>query len=157
MVVGGGDGAMFAQQDAETWVRGARTHGYPGDPAGVTYTIRIGHAWQVHPAEQRVGGSEARGRVLCLQGNRIESNDTRVTGGFLYKLGGISYTIRILMYPACILYLACIHQDTSRYIKIQQDTFVSVTLMAIKENVSYLGICILLYDTFRIHLRYIVS
>jgi hypothetical protein len=49
-----------------------------------------------------------------------------------------------------------IHQDTSRYIEIQQDTFVSVTL-AIKENVSYLGICILLYDTFRIHLRYIVS
>jgi len=42
----------------------------------------------------------------------------------------------------------------ARYIKIHQDTFVSVTL-AIKENVSYLGICILLYDTFRIHLEYI--
>jgi len=53
-----------------------------------------------------------------------------VTGGFLYKLGGVSYTIRILMYPACILhvscmYLACIsmcpvqiHQDTLRYNKI---------------------------------------
>jgi hypothetical protein len=47
-----------------------------------------------------------------------------------------------------------IHQDTSRYIKIHQDTCVSVTL-AIIGNVSYLGICILLYDTFRKHSRYI--
>ena len=29
----------------------------------------------------------------------------RVRGGFLYKLGGVSYTIRILMYPACILHV----------------------------------------------------
>jgi len=58
------------------------------------------------------------------------------------------YPDRILMCPVHI------HQDTSRYIKIHQDTFVSVTL-AIIGNVSYLGICILLYDTFRIHLRYI--
>jgi hypothetical protein len=53
-----------------------------------------------------------------------------VTGGFLYKLGVVSYTIRILhvscMYLACILHVfRCvpfidikIHQDTSRYIKI---------------------------------------
>jgi hypothetical protein len=59
------------------------------------------------------------------------------------------------MYRACIMhvsgmYLDVSRQDTSRYIKIQQDTFVSVTL-AIIGNVSYLEICILLYDTFRIH------
>ena len=55
-----------------------------------------------------------------------------VTGGFLYKLGGGSYTIRILMYPACILHVSCMYfdvsrSDTSRYIEIQQDTFVSVS------------------------------
>ena len=44
----------------------------------------------------------------------------RVTGGFLYKLGGGSYTIRILMYPACILHVSCMY--SSRYIKIHQDT-----------------------------------
>jgi hypothetical protein len=65
------------------------------------------------------------------------------------------------MYRACIMHVSCMYfdvsrSDTSRYIEIQQDTFVSVTL-AIKENVSYLGICILLYehyipDTFKIHL-----
>jgi hypothetical protein len=53
VIVGGVDGAIFAQQDAEehrTWV-------YPGDPAaGVTYTVRTGHALQVHPAAQRSGG-----------------------------------------------------------------------------------------------------
>jgi hypothetical protein len=37
------------------------------------------------------------------------------------------------MYPACILHVSCMYfdvsyQDTSRYIKIHQDTFVSVTL-----------------------------
>jgi hypothetical protein len=87
---------------------------------------------------------------------------TGVTWGFLSFLGGVSYRIRILMYfdVSCMYpdrILMCpvhIHQDTSRYIKIHQDTFVSVTL-AIIGNVSYLGICILLYDTFRIHLRYI--
>jgi hypothetical protein len=60
------------------------------------------------------------------------------------------------MYRACIMhvsgmYLDVSRQDTSRYIKIQQDTFVSVTLDIIG-NVSYLEICILLYDT---HLGYI--
>ena len=39
-------------------------------------------------------------------------------------------------------------------VQIHQDTFVSVTL-AIIGNVTYLGICILLYDTFRIQLGYI--
>ena len=29
-----------------------------------------------------------------------------VRGGFLYKLGVVSYTIRILMYPACILHVS---------------------------------------------------
>jgi hypothetical protein len=43
-----------------------------------------------------------------------------VTGGFLYKLGGGSYTIRILMYPACILHVSCMY--SSRYIKIHRDT-----------------------------------
>jgi hypothetical protein len=33
----------------------------------------------------------------------------RVTGGFLYKLGVVSYTIRILMYPACILHVSCMY------------------------------------------------
>ena len=60
------------------------------------------------------------------------------------------------MYRACILhvvfrmYLDVNRSYTSRYIKIHQDTFVSVTLVII-ENVSYLGICIFLYDTFKIH------
>jgi len=94
----------------------------------------------------------------------IEKGSPRggVTWGFLSFLGVVSYRIRILMYfdVSCMYpdrILMCpvhIHQDTSRYIKIHQDTFVSVTL-AIIGNVSYLGICILLYDTFRIHLRYI--
>ena len=30
----------------------------------------------------------------------------RVRGGFLYKLGVVSYTIRILVYPACILHVS---------------------------------------------------
>ena len=76
---------------------------------------------------------------------------TGVTVGFLSFLGVVSYRIRILMYrDVSGLYLDCIltcpvhvHQDTSRYIEIHQDTFVSVTL-AIIGNVSYLGICILL-------------
>jgi len=37
-----------------------------------------------------------------------------VTGGFLYKLGVVSYTIRILMYPACILHVSCMYFDVSR-------------------------------------------
>ena len=61
----------------------------------------------------------------------------------------------------CILHVFRMYLDltrsyTSRYIKIHQDTFVSVTL-AIIGNVSYLGICILLYYTFKTHLRYNVS
>ena len=74
-----------------------------------------------------------------------------VRGGFLSFLGVVSYRIRILMYrDVSGLYLDCIltcpvhvHQDTSRYIEIHQDTFVSVTL-AIIGNVSYQWICILL-------------
>ena len=34
------------------------------------------------------------------------SGRPRVRGGFLYKLGVVSYTIRILMYPACILHVS---------------------------------------------------
>ena len=74
-----------------------------------------------------------------------------MTVGFLSFLGVVSYRIRILMYrDVSGLYLDCIlmcpvhvHQDTSRYIEIHQDTFVSVTL-AIIGNVSYQWICILL-------------
>jgi hypothetical protein len=117
-------------------------------------------ARQARPRQQLDGASTAR--QLDSQGSTRAR--ARVTWGFLSFLGVVSYRIRILMYfDVSCMYLACIsmcpikiHQDTSRYIEIQQDTFVSVTL-AIKENVSYLGICILLYDTFRIHLRYIVS
>jgi hypothetical protein len=60
------------------------------------------------------------------------------------------------MYLTCIVHVSCMYldvsrQDTSRYIEIQQDTFVSVTLATcIIGNVSYLRIRILLYDTFRI-------
>jgi hypothetical protein len=62
----------------------------------------------------------------------LEGCSAGVTGGFLYKLGGVSYTIRILMYPACILHVSGMYfdvsrSDTSRYIEIQQDTFVSVS------------------------------
>jgi len=50
--------------------------------------------------------------------------------------GYISY-----VYIACIMHVSCMYLDVSRsrYIKIHQDTFVSVTL-AIIGNVSYLGI-----------------
>ena len=74
----------------------------------------------------------------------------RVTVLLLSNLGTFVIRIRILcivhvfcMYFECILMCPVhIHQDTSRYIKIHQDTFVSFTL-AIIGNVSYLGICIL--------------
>ena len=36
----------------------------------------------------------------------ILAKDTGVRGGFLYKLGVVSYTIRILVYPACILHVS---------------------------------------------------
>ena len=54
------------------------------------------------------------------------------------------------------MYLACIVHVFSMYLDVcvPSYTFVSVTL-AIIGNVSYLGICILLYDTFKIHLEYI--
>jgi hypothetical protein len=56
----------------------------------------------------------------------------QIGGGFLYN----TYPYVSCMYLACILHVfRCvpfidikIHQDTSRYIKIHQDTFVSVTL-----------------------------
>jgi hypothetical protein len=38
-----------------------------------------------------------------------------VRGGFLYKLGGVSYTIRILMYPACILHVSCMYPKGYMY------------------------------------------
>ncbi len=92
--------------------------------------------------------------------HHLKLSPLRGDGGFLYKLGGFSYTIRILMYPACILHVSCMYSDvsrsnTSRYIKIHRDTtrysFVSVTL-AIKENVSYLGTYV---SFFTIHSGYI--
>ena len=65
----------------------------------------------------------------------------------------IQYVSWCILHVSC-MYPACIHQDTSRYIEIQQDTFVSVTL-AIKRK------CILprdmypslryIQDTFKIH------
>ena len=60
----------------------------------------------------------------------------RVTGGLLSNLGGFVITIRI----PCIVHVSCmyrgrilmcpvhIHQDTSRYIRIQQDTFADTYL-----------------------------
>jgi len=42
--------------------------------------------------------------------------ECRVRGGFLYKyLGGVSYTIRILMYPACILHVSCMYSEGYMY------------------------------------------
>jgi len=75
-------------------------------------------------------------------------------GGFVIEFGGVCYQDTYPMYLTCIVHVSCMYldvsrQDTSRYIEIQQDTFVSVTL-AIIGNVSYLRISILLYDTFRI-------
>ena len=72
--------------------------------------------------------------------------------GFPIRFGGVSYTIRILLYLDISSYLAVyldvsrsytsrytkIHQDTSRYIKIHQDTFVSISL-AIMEMYLTLG------------------
>ena len=87
---------------------------------------------------------------------------------FCYPKGYICYQDTYPMYRACIVHVfrmyldvsrssryIKIHQDTSRYIKIHQDTFVQSFTLAIIGNVSYLGICILLDDTFRIHSRYI--
>ena len=75
-------------------------------------------------------------------------------GGFVIEFGGVCYQDTYPMYLTCIVHVSCMYldvsrQDTSRYIEIQQYTFVSVTL-AIIGNVSYLRISILLYDTFRI-------
>jgi hypothetical protein len=39
------------------------------------------------------------------QGHWLEQQQG-VRGGFLYELGVVSYTIRILMYPACILHVS---------------------------------------------------
>ena len=64
--------------------------------------------------------------------------DLRVTVLLLSNLGTFVIRIRILcivhvfrMYFACILMCPVhIHQDTSRYIKIHQDPFVSFTLLS---------------------------
>ncbi len=101
----------------------------------------------------------------------VSSASRRVTGGFLYKLGVVSYTIRILMYPACILHVSCMYfdvsyQDTSRYIryiKIHQDTFVSCCLWHVscilprgmyppsKIHLGYMSISDTMYLVFQIH------
>jgi hypothetical protein len=81
--------------------------------------------------------------------------------GLLSNLGGFVIRIRILcilhvscMYLACILMCPVhIHQDTSRYFKILQDTFVSVPLANIG-NVSYLANPRDMYPSLR-HLGYI--
>jgi hypothetical protein len=92
-------------------------------------------------------GTETQ-RVAALR------NASSGDGGFVIEFGGVCYQDTYPMYLTCIVHVSCMYldvsrQDTSRYIEIQQDTFVSVTL-AIIGNVSYLRISILLYDTFRI-------
>ena len=80
------------------------------------------------------------------------------TWGLLSNLGGFVIRIRILcilhvscMYFPCILmYMNGSHQDTPRYIKIHQDTFVSISLV-IMEMYLTLGYV----SFFRIHLGYI--
>jgi hypothetical protein len=76
-------------------------------------------------------------------------------GGFVIEFGGVCYQDTYPMYLTCIVHVSCMYldvsrQDTSRYIEIQQDTFVSVTL-AIIGNVSYLRISV---SFFTIHLGY---
>ena len=95
------------------------------------------------------------------------STKTRTTSGgdgtFPILFGYISYRIRIVLYLnvfECILMciLMCpvhIHQDTSRYIKIHQDTFVSISL-AIMEMYLTLGyVSFFKIHPFRIHSRYV--
>ena len=83
-------------------------------------------------------------------------------GGFVIEFGGVCYQDTYPMYLACILhvfrmYLDVIRSYTSRYTKIHQDTsrYICIYLFGYHGNVSYLGICILLYDTFKIHSRYV--
>jgi hypothetical protein len=54
----------------------------------------------------RGGKGGGRGRVVAFAGGVAGVAQSGVRGGFLYKLGGGSYTIRILMYPACILHVS---------------------------------------------------
>ena len=103
----------------------------------------------------RPAGAAAGGRPRVDRVARCGPWAGGVTVLLLSNLGTFVIRIRIL----CIVHVSCMYFDvsrsyTSRYIKIHQDTFVSFTL-AIIGNVSYLGICILLYDTFRIHSGYI--
>ena len=79
-------------------------------------------------------------------------------GGFVIEFGGVCYQDTYPMYLACILhvfrmYLDVIRSYTPRYTKIHQDTsrYICIYLFGYHGNVSYLGICILLYDTFKIH------
>ena len=55
------------------------------------------------------------------------------------------------------VYLDVSRSYTLRYTKIHQDTsrYICIYLFGYHGNVSYLGICILLYDTFKIHSRYV--
>ena len=90
------------------------------------------------------------------------SGATPGDGGFVIEFGGVCYQDTYPMYLACILYVFCMYLDvirsyTSRYTKIHQDTsrYICIYLFGYHGNVSYLGICILLYDTFKIHSRYV--
>ena len=85
----------------------------------------------------------------------------RGDGGFVIEFGGVCYQDTYPMYLACILYVFCMYLDvirsyTSRYTKIHQDTsrYICIYLFGYHGNVSYLGICILFYDTFKIHSKY---
>ena len=85
--------------------------------------------------------------------------------GFVIEFGGVCYQDTYPMYLACILhvfpmYLDVIRSYTSKYTKIHQDTsrYICIYLFGrfgYHGNVSYLGICILLYDTFKIHSNYV--
>ena len=101
--------------------------------------------------------SHAPHTITDTGSDRQKGRGGRGHGGFPIRFGGVSYTIRILMYldvSRCILrcILMCpvhIHQDTPRYIKIH--LYLSLWLS---------WKCILpwgIYDTFRIHLGYNVS
>ena len=101
--------------------------------------------------------------IIHIQYELQRQSPPRTQGdvGFVIEFGGVCYQDTYPMYLACILhvfrmYLDVIRSYTSRYTKIHQDTsrYICIYLFGYHGNVSYLGICILLYDTFKIHSKY---
>ena len=67
------------------------------------------HCGQTGPLDLlALGASHPHIAVVAVAADVITAAGVgdRVRGGFLYKLGVVSYTIRILVYPACILHVS---------------------------------------------------